>query len=71
MRAGFGVCVRGSLVDESLYFKAAPISVCCVHLAVLGTVGGGLAASAHEWLLQRLGAFIAQRGIAVALGAAS
>ena len=49
--------------------KAAPFYVCCVHLAVLGTVGGGLALSAHEWLLQRLGAGIAQRGIAaVALG---
>jgi hypothetical protein len=43
--------------------------MCCVHLAVLGAVGGGLASSAHEWLLQRLGAVIAQRGIAaVALG---
>ena len=41
----------------------------CVHLAVLGAVGGGLASSAHEWLLQRLGAVTAQRGIAaVALG---
>ena len=41
----------------------------CVHLAVLGTVGGGLASSAHEWLLQRLGAAIAQCGIAAfALG---
>jgi len=39
----------------------------CVHLAVLGAVGGGLASSAHEWLLQRLAAVIAQRGIA-ALG---
>ena len=38
--------------------------MCCVHLAVLGAVGGGLASSAHEWLLQRLGALIAQRGIA-------
>ena len=38
--------------------------LCCVHLAVLGAVGGGLASSAHEWLLQRLGALIAQRGIA-------
>ena len=38
-------------------------------LAVLGAVGGGLASSAHEWLLQRLGAVIAQRVIAaVALG---
>jgi hypothetical protein len=46
-----------------------PFSVCCVHLAVLGTVGGGLASSAYEWLLQRLGAVIAQRAIAaVALG---
>ena len=43
--------------------------MCCVHLAVLGTVGGGLASSAHELLLQRLGAVTAQRGIAaVALG---
>ena len=42
--------------------------MCCVHLAVLGTVGGGLASSAHEWLLQHLAAVIAQRGIdAVAL----
>ena len=38
-------------------------SVLC-DLAVLGAVGGGLASSAHEWLLQRLGAVIAQRGIA-------
>jgi hypothetical protein len=29
---------------------------------------GGLASSAHEWLLQRLGAVTAQRGNAVALG---
>jgi hypothetical protein len=55
------VCV---FVDDSLYCKAAPFSVCCVHLAVLGTVGGGLASSAHEWLLQHLGAATAQRGIA-------
>jgi hypothetical protein len=48
------VCV--SLVDDSLYSKAAPFSVWCVHLAVLGTLGGGLASSAHEWLLQRLAA---------------
>ena len=34
------------------------------HLAVLGTVGGGLASSAHEWLLQRLAAVITLRGIA-------
>ena len=41
--------------------------MCCVP--VLGAVDGGLASSAHEWLLQRLGAVIAQRGIAaVALG---
>ena len=32
-----------------------------MYLAVLGTVGGGLAASAHEWLLQRPVADIAQR----------
>ena len=57
------------VVDDSLYCKAAPCSVCCVHLTVLGTVGGGLASSAHEWLLQRLGAVAAQRGIAAdALG---
>jgi hypothetical protein len=56
-------------VDDSLYCQAAPFSVCCVHLAVLGAAGGGLASSAHEWLLQRLGAVVAQRGIAaVALG---
>jgi len=49
--------------------KAAPFSMCCVHLAVLGAVGGSLASSAHEWLLHRLGAVVAQRGIAaVALG---
>ena len=43
--------------------------MCCVHLAVLGTIGGGLASSAHELLLQRLAAVIAQHGIAaVALG---
>ena len=48
---------------------AAPFSVNCVHLAVLGAVGGGLASRAHEWLLQRLGAVIAQRGTAaVTLG---
>ena len=35
-----------------------------MHLAVLGAVGGCLASSAREWLLQRLGAVIAQRGIA-------
>ena len=41
--------------------------MCCVP--VLGAVDGGLASSAHEWLLQRLGAVTAQRGIAaVALG---
>ena len=44
-------------------------SMCCVHLAVLGAVGGSLASSAHEWLLQRLGAVVAPCGIAaVALG---
>ena len=37
-------------------------SVLC-DLAVLGAVGGGLASSAHEWLLQRLAAVIAQFGI--------
>ena len=49
-------------------FQDAPTSVCCVHLAVLGTVGCGLASSAHEWLLQRLAAVIAQLAIADALG---
>ncbi len=58
------VCVCVRLVDDSIYCQAAPFSVCGVHLAVLGTVGGGLASSAHERLLQRLGAVIAQRGIA-------
>jgi hypothetical protein len=41
------------------------------HLAILGTVGGGLASGAHELLLHHLAAVIAQRGIAVALGRAS
>ena len=63
----FHVSVCISLVDESLYSNTTSFSVCCVHLAVLGTVGGGLALSAQEWLLQRLAAVIAQRGIAVAL----
>ena len=58
--------------DKSMTsFIARPplFHVWCVNLAVLGTVGGGLASSAHEWLLQRLGAVIAQRDIAaVALG---
>ena len=35
------VCVRAC---------ACAHDVCCGHLAVLGTVGGGLASSAHEWL---------------------
>jgi hypothetical protein len=48
---------------------ASPFCVCCVRLAVLGAVGGDLASSAHEWPLQRLGAFFAKRCIAtVALG---
>ena len=47
------VCV---LVDDGLYCKAAPLSVCCVQVAVLGEVGGDLALGAHEWLLLRLGA---------------
>jgi hypothetical protein len=42
------------------FIARQPFSVCCVHLAVLGTVGGGLASSAHEWLLQRLGEVVAQ-----------
>jgi hypothetical protein len=32
----------------------------CVHLAVLGTIGGGLASSALEFLLLRLGAVTAR-----------
>ena len=80
-RAHVHMCTSHTLTDsfshefcvcacaDSLYCKAAPCSVCCVHLAVLGTVGGGLASSAHEWLLQRLEAVAAQRGIAAdALG---
>jgi hypothetical protein len=62
------LCVR-LIDDDSLYCKSAPFSVCCLHLAVPRAVGGGLASSAHELLLQRLGAVPAQRGIAaVALG---
>ena len=61
--------MRISLVEDCLGSKAAPFSVCCMPLAVLGTVGGGLASSARKWLLERLGAVIAQRGIAAdALG---
>jgi hypothetical protein len=57
------VCMCVSLVDDSL--QGLPFSVCCVHLAVLGTGGGCLASSTHEWLLQRLvhAAVIAQRGV--------
>ena len=40
---------------------------CWAHLAVLGTVGGGLASRAHERLLHRLVAVPAQRGIALTL----
>ena len=57
------VCVCASLVDDILYFKAAHLSAWCVHLAVLGTAGGGLASSANEWPLKRLAAVIAQRGV--------
>ena len=47
------------------FIARPPRFLCAVfHLAVLGSVGGGLASSAHEWLLQRLGAVTAQRGIA-------
>jgi len=60
------VCVCVSLVDASLSSKDV-FALCCVHLAVLGTVRGGLASSAHEWLLQRLAAVLAQGVIAVAL----
>jgi len=57
------LCVRFAS-RSSLYSTAAPFSVWCVHLAVLGAVGGGLASKAHGWLLQLLAAVIAQRGIA-------
>ena len=63
---------KNSYLRVRRLFQGRPVfGVCCVHLAVLGTVGGGLASSAHEWLLQRLGAFIAQRGIAASNSAAS
>jgi hypothetical protein len=62
-------CVRflddKTLLQGRLYCKDSTFSVCCAHLAVLGA-GGGLVSSAHEWLLQRLADFIAQRGIALA-----
>ena len=51
-----------------LCVSGTPFSVKCAHLAVLGTIGGGLASGAHEWLLQHLAAVITQRGIAVAVG---
>jgi hypothetical protein len=54
------VCARVPVFVCAFHY---PFSVCCVHLAVLGTVGDGLASSEHEWLLQRLAAVIAQRGI--------
>jgi hypothetical protein len=56
------VCVCVWVVDGSLRCKASPFSACSVHLAVLGTVGGGLASSAHEWLLSAV--IAQQRGIA-------
>ena len=57
------LCVR--VTGPFILYSKAPFSfVLCVHLAVLGTVCGGLASSAHERLLQRLAAVIAQRGIA-------
>jgi hypothetical protein len=48
------------------FFARKPRFLCAVrvHLAVLGTVGGGLASIADEWLLQHLKAVTAQRGIA-------
>jgi hypothetical protein len=56
------------LVDDSLYSRHLPV---CVHLAVLGTVvGGGLASSAHEWLLQRLAAVIASVALLLSNSAA-
>ena len=59
------LCVRLSSRRQPLL----PCPPVFCDLAVLGAVGGGLASSAHEWLLQRLGAVTAQRGIAaVALG---
>jgi hypothetical protein len=58
------LCMRVSLVDDSRYSKAPPFSVCCVSWQSLEQIGGGLASSAHEWLLQRFAAVTAQRGIA-------
>jgi hypothetical protein len=40
------LCVRFTS-RSSLYSKVALFSVCCVHLAVLGAVGGGLASNAR------------------------
>ena len=65
--SGVEVTESSTNKQHTLSSLSKVVQVCCVHLAVLGTVGGGLASSAHEWLLQRLAAVIAQRGIAVAL----
>ena len=46
-------------------------SVCCVHLAILGTVSGGLASSAHEWLLQHLQQFSHSVALLLSLSAAA
>ena len=46
------------------FIARPPRLLCAMHLAVLGTGGGGLTSSAREWLLQRLAAAIAQRDIA-------
>jgi hypothetical protein len=43
-----------------------PFSVCSVHLAALGAVGGGLASSTNVFLFLRLAAVVAQHGIAAA-----
>ena len=64
-------CACAQVYVTYTHSKIQPIAMPPVFcdLAVLGAVGGGLASSAYEWLLQRLGAVTAQRGIAaVALG---
>ena len=59
--SGVEVTESSTNKQHTLSSLSKVVQVCCVHLAVLGTVGGGLASSAHEWLLQRLAAVIAQR----------
>jgi len=64
------VCARVRMcTSHTLTHSFSHIRV-CAHLAVFGAVGGGLASSAHEWLLQRLAAVIAERGIAAAAAVA-